>query len=372
MQNNKFSEELIFTEVLKYAPHLEQKFAVGCSGGVDSISLCFALQKSGFTNFVAIICNHGIRQNSGAEARQVCAYLQANGIEAIVLDLENFTKTKNLENNARLARQKAMFAYCKSLGVKTLLLAHNKNDVIETFFMRLERGTGLTGLCSIEPNTQFCFMKNGSLNLINIVRPFIDVAKQDIINFASSHKLQIWQDETNEDTKIRRNFVRSVLQAQKCELEIIQNLSTTIANLQSEKNFIESFAIEHFKACVSFENNQNTYLSEKCLIPFNLCNKINLNVEYYKALPYNIRRFILVQIISILQFFSKFEQKFEEGNDVIIFNTSNIRESSIKNLDCFLCLQNNKPFYSLQNITAKFVEKFICSFNINKTVDVGM
>jgi len=327
---------------------LGEKFAVGCSGGVDSISLCFALKIGGLSNFVAIICNHNIRQNAGAEALEVQNYLQQNGIEAVVLHLGDFEKTKNIENNARKARQNAMFGYCLQNNISNLLLAHHKNDAIETFLMRLERGTGLAGLCGIETQSSFCCSDGENIYNINILRPFIDVSKKQIVGFATQNNLQTWQDQTNADVKIRRNFVRNFMEQEKSSEQILQNISTTISNLQSENNFVKTQFATYFNACVEGE------LLNCHLLPCKICDNITLNVDKYKDLYPNIRHRILGLIIDILHFarpkIARAENKLE-ACELKIFEKLTIRACKLQNLDNFL-LHNklNQPFYSLGGV----------------------
>ena len=39
--------------------------------------------------------------------------------------------------------------FCKNKNIKTILTAHNLEDQVETFLMRLSRGSGLKGLSSM-------------------------------------------------------------------------------------------------------------------------------------------------------------------------------------------------------------------------------
>ena len=51
--------------------------------------------------------------------------------------------------------------FCKNKNIKTILTAHNLEDQVETFFIRLSRGSGLTGLSSMQPISKL----NKSVNL---------------------------------------------------------------------------------------------------------------------------------------------------------------------------------------------------------------
>ena len=89
--------------------------------------------------------------------------------------------------------------------------AHHKNDHIETILFNLTRGTGLTGLQGIPVQRE------------NIIRPLLFATKQQIIDYANSEGL-IWrEDQSNEDSKYKRNFIRN---------DIIPRLKTINPNLE--------------------------------------------------------------------------------------------------------------------------------------------
>ena len=78
-------------------------------------------------------------------------------------------------------------------------MAHNSNDVAETFLFNLARGAGLDGLCSIK-------RVNG-----DIIRPLLDVYKDEIIAYLKENNLAYRIDDTNNQCDYTRNRIRNIL-----------------------------------------------------------------------------------------------------------------------------------------------------------------
>lgn len=131
--------------------------AVATSGGPDSLALALLAHKwakdlSG--KVIALTVDHRLREGSTAEAHQVQAWLEARGMEHHILTWERSEKNKPLQTaiqaSAREARYKMLGQWCKDHGVKHLLTAHHAQDQLETFMIRLAKGSGLKGLTSTQ------------------------------------------------------------------------------------------------------------------------------------------------------------------------------------------------------------------------------
>ena len=94
------------------------------------------------TKFHYVLVDHNIRKNSNLEAKKVSNLLKKRKI-----NLQIFRNTKkiikNIQAEARNSRYEILINYCKKKNIKTLLTAHNLEDQVETFFIRLSRGSGL-------------------------------------------------------------------------------------------------------------------------------------------------------------------------------------------------------------------------------------
>ncbi|ACC99097.1 tRNA(Ile)-lysidine synthetase [Elusimicrobium minutum Pei191] len=187
------------------------KVLVGVSGGADSVCLLHFLtqlaQKKRFRVYACHI-NHSLRENAKKDelfTKKLCEQL---GVELFVItkDVKNIAlKNKlSIEHAARKARYSAFESAAKKINAGYLALAHHLDDNVETFFLNILRGTkakGLTGIPRVRPLNK---------NTV-IIRPLLNIRRQDVINYVKFNKLKFITDETNSDEKYTRNWVRNKL-----------------------------------------------------------------------------------------------------------------------------------------------------------------
>ncbi len=140
--------------LLKYKKN--NSFGIAVSGGPDSMALAY-LSRNLLTEMKCkvyfILVDHGIRKNSAKEALQVKKILKKHNIKLKIL--KNKKKiNKNFQKNARDVRYELLSRFCKKNKVKNLVTAHHKDDQIETFLIRLSRGSGVEGLSSMSEATK--------------------------------------------------------------------------------------------------------------------------------------------------------------------------------------------------------------------------
>ena len=75
------------------------------------------------------------------------------------------------------------------------------NDVTETIFLRLLRGTGIDGLSGLK--------QSRTLGKGQLIRPFLEVSKKEIEDYAKKNDVNYIFDETNKDNEHDRNFLRN-------------------------------------------------------------------------------------------------------------------------------------------------------------------
>lgn len=213
----------------------EKELAVGVSGGADSLALALManeqLKVYGY-KIVALTVNHGLRPGAAKEAEYVAQIMQDNGIEHHILVWQGCKPESGIEEAARLARYSLMKKWCDEHKVKVLLVAHHLYDQAETFLMRLQRGSGLSGLCAMREVSDFDGLK--------VVRPLLDVSPNILKDYLKSKNIKWVEDESNLNTKYLRNKIRKFLPVL-CENTGItaERIGEAAANLQSADDFIE-------------------------------------------------------------------------------------------------------------------------------------
>lgn len=192
-------EKQIKETLKRFAPN--QRFLLGCSGGLDSVVLLNALNRilaeSGqYFQLRVIHVDHDLQAPSSDWAKQVATQCDALNIEVIVKKVK--VANGNLENEARNARYAAFREVIAPDEV--LVLAHHQQDQAETVLMRLLNGSGVSGLAAMrELQTQ---------DQLTIFRPLLNIARDEIHQYAVSHNLQWVDDPANHDLSFDRVVMR--------------------------------------------------------------------------------------------------------------------------------------------------------------------
>ncbi len=190
-----------------------RSIVVALSGGIDSVVLLHYLHNNFENKIRAAHCNHHLSVHCN-EWDKFCSELcKSMDIEYISIDIF-LDNASNLEEIARKKRYKSLSSVLQQNEI--LCTAHHMDDQAETILLQLLRGSGVAGLSSMPIEKK---LGKGLL-----LRPFIDVPKSQIINYAAKHKLQWIEDDSNLDKSIRRNFLR---------LEVIPKLSKIYSELST-------------------------------------------------------------------------------------------------------------------------------------------
>ncbi|AWB82649.1 tRNA lysidine(34) synthetase TilS [Corynebacterium yudongzhengii] len=170
-----------------------QEIVVGLSGGPDSLALVAALTIEG-SEVEAIIIDHGLQENSAAIARSAARqaeYLQARP-RIITVTVEEGSGTDGTEAEARRARYDALTS---AAGKRPVAVAHTRNDQAETLLLTALRGHA-TGML---PQTG------------KILRPFLEVTREDTVGTCQELGLDYWEDPHNDDPAYRRVALRQAV-----------------------------------------------------------------------------------------------------------------------------------------------------------------
>tara|TARA_Y100000590_G_scaffold429930_1_gene543021 strand:- start:157 stop:1227 length:1071 start_codon:yes stop_codon:yes gene_type:complete len=231
-------------------------FALGVSGGSDSLCLAYfsSIYASEFKNKIYIlIVNHNLRKESYKEALKVKKILKKNKINSEILHWTGKVPKKNIQSNARNIRYSLISKFCNNKKIKFLLTAHHADDQIENFFIRLFRGSGLTGLSSMHDSVNY----NDKLK---IIRPFLNTKKSDLKFVTLNYFKTFIQDPSNEDDKFLRVKIRKYKKNMELEGLNTSNITKTINNLLLANKALNYYKNKALYKHVSF------LTKNKCLI----------------------------------------------------------------------------------------------------------
>ena len=241
---------------------LNESFAVAVSGGPDSLALAFlakiySLKKKISSKF--FIVDHRLRPESTNEAKLVKNILKLYSINAQIISWKGIKPSKNIQSIARKKRFELLYIRCEKSKIKNILLGHHLDDLIENFFIRLDRGSGLKGLISLDVKSQY--------KDLNVVRPLLNQKKEDLI-FLSKHVFNFFVDDpSNIDEKYKRTRIRKMID------EFIKNgldkekLLQTIKNLKYSNNVVDFYVNKNLnKNTIYFEKKDKLILNKNFFI----------------------------------------------------------------------------------------------------------
>lgn len=177
------------------------------SGGPDSMALLHMLYKIKQAIDIEIICAH-VNHNTGRagqleEQKYVEKFCRNHNIIFETMTIADYGDD-NFENEARTKRYNYFEQIVKEYHAKYLLTAHHADDLMETILMRIVRGSTLRGYSG--------FSKIVNRGEYKIIRPFIEITKQELINYNKKNKIQYYIDSTNlEDVHTRNRFRKYIV-----------------------------------------------------------------------------------------------------------------------------------------------------------------
>lgn len=207
----------------------------GISGGPDSMALLHLLVKIKKVLDIEIVCahvNHNLREESKDELQFVKRYCTRNNVIFELLEIDNYEKY-NIESQARVKRYEFFEKLIKKYNSKILFTAHHGDDLMETILMRIVRGSTLKGYSGFQKVTN----KRG----YKIVRPLIDVTKEEIMNYLKSNRLKYAIDNTNfTDEHTRNRYRKYVLpQLKKEDIKVHEKFLKFSNTLQEYSDYVD-------------------------------------------------------------------------------------------------------------------------------------
>lgn len=228
---------------------LRPRFAVAYSGGLDSSVLLHLTHRYATLQHLPIYAfhvHHGISPNADTwlnHCQDTCNNL------AISFDYQKVQlsqkKPHGLEAAAREQRYSALISLCEQHQIDFLLTAHHQNDQAETLLLHLLRGTGISGLCAMKEITPNLFNQSH----IQLIRPLLNVTRQNLENIAQQEKFSFIEDESNQNTDYTRNALRNdvIPTIEKYFPDYLIRISTTTHHAQTASDILNERAQEDYQ-----------------------------------------------------------------------------------------------------------------------------
>ena len=217
------------------------KIIIAVSGGPDSIALLHIfsqLQKKYSLQLIIAHVNYGLRGlESELDEKLVNSLAQQYHYPIAIKKINSKELIKKKQGKIDFSEQNLRnirYLFFQQLKVKKnfnlIATAHNLDDQVETYLMRITRGTGLKGLSAM-------LFKNQQ-----IIRPLLAVTRAQIMDYVEEYQLKWRLDKTNLENKFLRNKIRNSL-IPYLEKNINPNIKETIfrsiVNIALDENLLE-------------------------------------------------------------------------------------------------------------------------------------
>lgn len=207
---------------------------IAVSGGVDSMCL---LHKFKDEEIVVAHVNYGLRENSILETKLVQNYCKENHIQFECRFAPKFEKG-NFQEEARIYRYQFFYELGQKYKCRQVLTAHHMDDLIETYFMQLERKS-IPQYYGIQEKVEILGME--------IMRPLLCLSKEELYEYAIQNKIPYLEDESNKSLKYTRNRIRDHLKQinRKDKLKILEEIKNKNNKKEDKYAFLRDLLFQN-------------------------------------------------------------------------------------------------------------------------------
>ena len=234
-----------------YNLNADKKYLLACSFGPDSMALFHLLVLDGF-NFDCAIVNYHLREESNSEVEELIKYAKKFSILVNVLDVKEKI-LKNIESKCREIRYQYFSDLVKENGYEAVLVAHNQDDLIETYLLQKERQN-----CPI----YYGISELNEIKGVRIHRPLLDFSKAQLLDICDKNNVPYSIDKTNFDLSIKRNRIRHQFVAnlsKENRAEIINEIAYKNKELSLLIAKLKKANLKSIKYILSLDENSRQY-----------------------------------------------------------------------------------------------------------------
>ncbi|UYY76407.1 tRNA lysidine(34) synthetase TilS [Sphingomonas sp. R1] len=189
-------------------PGPEMRLGIAVSGGTDSLALLL-LARAAFPDAVAAATvDHGLRPESAQEAAFVGSVCARIGVPHTILPPRPaMLAGGNLQDRARAMRYRCLGDWAVAVGAPWVAVAHQQDDVAETFLLRARRGAGLGGLAAMLPRRPLGKGKTAPL----LMRPLLGWTRAELAAQVAAAGIEAVEDPSNLHPRFDRSRMRRLL-----------------------------------------------------------------------------------------------------------------------------------------------------------------
>lgn len=181
------------------------RLGLAVSGGPDSLAMLLLAEAAIPGSFEVATVDHGLRPASVEECALVARICAARGVPCSILRVT--VAPGNVQSEARKARYLALAAWAEHRALSAIATAHHADDQAETLLMRLNRGSGLSGLTGVR---EARFMPGSA---VAVIRPLLAFRRRELGELVEAAGLEPVADPSNADPRFDRARVRAALAA---------------------------------------------------------------------------------------------------------------------------------------------------------------
>ena len=212
------------------------------------MALLDMLVKDGYCVEVGHV-NYHKRDTALRDEKIVRKYCKNNNIKFHLMNYKPENASGNFQASAREARYKFFSKACKQKGLECVLVAHHKDDLIETYIMQTQKNLSCSYL-GLAPSVYLYY--------VIVKRPLLGYTKQELLDYCNNNNLEYGIDESNLSdyytrNKIRHSKVEKMTDKEKNNLvneinrknkKMLKDLTRVISRLDAKKDYKTSVFIK--------------------------------------------------------------------------------------------------------------------------------
>lgn len=227
-------------------------YLLAISGGSDSMALCDMLIKDNYQIALAHV-NYHHRKESDFEQAMIEDFALKHHLPLFIHQAYYQTEFGNFENWAREERYQFFNDIINKEHFYACLVAHQEDDVLETYFLQLKRGFV----------SYYGLKRDTVIKGVRIIRPLLNYTKEELEQYCKDNGVPYSFDVTNNDLSLSRNYIRH---------EIVKKMT-----LMERRKLIEEIIIKN-KKIATYDRKIEALLSDH--IDINLIKSLSEEEQY--------------------------------------------------------------------------------------------